>query len=224
MFDGLDTGLLCCAPFVALFIGAIVYTLGSFFRNRVEGKSNQKDSGVRILITLASIVIVPFACISSLFLNIGSAVPSPWIKPTTSNISGQWVLSKCSSDRFEQRWINMPETPGYIEFRDNKTFEIENLPVLWGLSDPEHKNDGQYVSGAGTWYLEETSGRIGVREWILFAQLNEINREKANRVIGFYFDGHLPPYTLAYKDNINLIHLTKRWINRSYYFCFPFLD
>jgi hypothetical protein len=220
MFDGLDTGPLCCAPFVAIFVGITVYYFGIFSVTRIKNKDVRSGNGLKSLVTIASIVTLPIICISSVALGIGSAVPSPWIKPSTFNISGEWGLAQCTTERFAQRWGNASEHPGYIKFNIDKTFEIEELPVLWGLSNHEHKYDGQYISGTGTWYVGETSGRIGNKEWILVLQFNEINQEKYEQLIGFYFDGHSPPYTLAYMDNINLVHLTQK-ISPSYYLCFP---
>lgn len=82
------------------------------------------------------------------------------------------------------------------------------------------KSDGEYISGSGTWFFKhELGGRIGRNEWMLYAKFNRINDVRDNRVIGFYFNGQLPPYDLAYSDNINLVILTKRPFSFGDGFC-----
>ena len=65
MFDGLDIGPLCYAPFVALFVGVIVYGLGTFSFARIKNKDVSRSIWLKRHITIASIV-VPIACISSI--------------------------------------------------------------------------------------------------------------------------------------------------------------
>jgi len=197
-----------------------VFVVGIGIRKNIERKSGKEQNLLNQRIKLISIGIVPFLCMLSLLLGIGSAVPTPWIKPTINDISGEWTLSTCTTRRFKEQWSNFPEHAGMIEFKDDQTFTVENLPALWELQSYSNLHDGIYISsGSGKWYLKQSSGRIGGNEWILYAQFREINKMTDNRLIGFYFNGHVPPYSLAYSDNINLIILTKGAWSLENYIC-----
>jgi uncharacterized membrane protein len=204
---------LCVAPFIAIFVGIFVFMIGAVAQVMIEKKQGGKQfrNLPFMLIGLISIGMIPIACIISLSLQIGTAVPHPWIKPSILDISGQWTLSKCTAQRFKEQWNNFSDLPSKIDFKYDHTFTVENLPALWALnynSDDIHV--GEYISsGSGKWYMKQVYGRLGDEEWMLYAQFQEINKIASTRLIGFYFDGQLPPYNLAYFENINLVILSR---------------
>jgi hypothetical protein len=219
MFD-VDIMPLCVAPFVTIVVAVFVFTIGSLFKRRIEKKTGERQNGLNTIITLICISSMPIVCALSTYLNIGTEVPHPWLKPSTFDVSGQWTFSKCTSHRFKEQWSNFSNVPGKIEFKNDHTFMVENLPAPWGLNDHSDLYTEEYISsGSGKWYIETTSGRLGGDEWMLYAQFQEINQAESNRLVGFYFDGQLPPYNLAYSENINLVVLTKGRISLEDYLC-----
>jgi hypothetical protein len=204
MFDGLDVMPLCVAPLLGWLCGGLVF----IFWLVIQKASQKKYAWANPLVGVLTFGLAMAVCGLSFMLQIGTAVPTPWAKPTMLDIAGEWSVSRCTAKRFTQQWHNFSGVKRTIEFKSDGTFVAKNLPALWELHyDQSEKTDGEYLSGSGTWFVNEVSGRIGNREWMLYTKSGEINRELA-----FYFDGQLPPYNLAYSKNINLVILTKSWL------------
>lgn len=218
MFDGFDAMPLCVAPLLACLCTGIVIGL-LMRRNR---KQPILPTGL-MNSALLSVAFLVFwgVCGLSLVFQIGTAVPSPWVRPFAWDVEGQWGLSRCTSKRFQEQWNHFSGTSGIIEFKNDGTFAVKDLPAfwLWEFNSLSEKINGEYFSGSGTWYFQHLSGRIQSKEWMLFAKFNRINDVPDNRVISFYFNGQLPPYDLAYSRNINLLILTKHPFSFGDGFC-----
>lgn len=206
---------LCVAPLLATLCTFIL--IGLFLRRNREKRPTQETN---VVFLVAAFLVFNGVCCLSLVLEIGTAVPSPWVKPSTWDVEGQWGLSLCTAKRFDEQWNHFSGATGTIEFKHDGTFTVENLPAVWEYHSMSEKIDGEYISGSGIWFFKHKwGGRIGRNEWMLYAKFNRINDVQDNRMIGFYFNGQLPPYDLAYSDNINLVILTKRPFSFGDGFC-----
>lgn len=204
MFDTPDLGPLCVAPFVAIFVGVVIYGIGQVVGRLLSRKSGTLPNWWKSLVLILAFMAVPIACISSVVLEIGVREPAPWFTPTSKNIIGKWKLTPQDIANLE-KWNNIPIQPHEFVFDADGTFHVTNIPTFWGLWDETNKKwVAKYMSGAGTWRLGQIEGTERL-EWILFMQFEEIDGEKTDvgnqaRLIRFYFVGHIPPYILRSMD------------------------
>lgn len=198
MFDTPDLAPLCLAPFIGVFIGFFAYLVGPVIGSFIEKKTNKQYSWIRPSLLFSFLLIAPIACFASVALEIGSFLPAPWFKPLNNSIVGHWELSSDTVEYIQDHY-NLSVQAHELVFNRDGTFHLINAPTFWGFLDTDNPGYERYISGSGTWYLgqEEGSQRL---EWILYTQFNVINNSSDNRIMRFYFEGHLPPYTLIPLD------------------------
>ena len=204
MFDTPDLMPLCIAPFVAILVGIVIFAIGSGISYLVEKDSGQKPVWLKPAIWIVSLTIIPIACVASIFLDIGTNFPSPWLKPQNSNIVGKWELLP-ETAKFIQDLYGLTAPPSNeLQFKQDGSFSLNNVPTFWGLGDETKSKNDKLISGIGTWYLTQIEGTERM-EWVIFAQFQEINGSTDNRIMRFYFEGHLPPYTIVTLDGDSAI-------------------
>ena len=204
MFDTPDLMPLCVAPFVAIFVGVLIYGIAWTIGYFVERKTGKKFHWGKPTILFFAIFVVPIACIASVALQIGTREPAPWFSPNDNNIVGKWELTRDKIEYLE-KWNNIPVLPHEFVFNSDGTFHVTNIPTFWGLWDETNKKwVAQYMSGSGIWHLGQIEGTERL-EWVVFVQFQEIDGQKTDttnqvRLVRFYFVGHLPPYILRSMD------------------------
>jgi hypothetical protein len=209
MFDTPDLMPCCLAPFMAFIVGFTVYGLGSGVDLIIEKRTGKKSAWFHSFILLLVFILVPTSCIASVALDIGVRDPAPWFTPTSKDVIGKWELAADDID-YLQKYNNIPVLANELVFNQDGTFYITNIPTFWGLWDSKNKKwVAKYIFGSGTWRLGQIEGTER-QEWILFAQFHEANNLPENRIIRFYFQGHLPPYRLAALDGDFGFHFHKK--------------
>ena len=192
MFDTPDLVPLCVAPFVAIFIGLLVYGFGSIIKKIIEAKTHKPLSWLKSFTLFATTIIVPISCVASALLNIGASDPKPWFKPNPDNIIGKWQLAPDTIDVLED-WENLVVQKHTLSFKDDGTFEVSNVPNFWRDLSSLASNDEKYVTGSGTWQLTQL-----YEQWVVVAKFDAVNdgQFQGSEVI-FHFEKHLPPYQLV---------------------------
>jgi hypothetical protein len=201
MFDTPDLGPLCAAPFIAAFVGMLIFGFGSIITTIIEKKTGKKPSWGSPIIWLCCLVFIPSSCCVSIGLEIGASSPAPWFEPNTDNVVGEWKLSPETVRMIEANphWLDIPLPAQELIFKDDGTFLLENIPSFWLTWDKTKIVNEKYFSGSGTWYLGQMVGTER-NEWVVFARFQMINGHSDNRLMRFYFEGHLPPYKLVTLD------------------------
>jgi hypothetical protein len=199
MFDTPDLMPLCLAPFIAVFIGVLVLAGGFVFGRYVEKEVGKQAKWWRVLVIILTIVIIPITCFVSVNLEIGARDSAPWFKPATRNIAGKWILAPDPTDNLP-RPENLPNPARRLVFYKDGTFVAIEIPDMWSYTDMSELNHVEYFSGSGTWYLGQVEGTQRM-EWVIFTEFLEIDGKEDSRTMRFYFEGHLPPYTLATLDS-----------------------
>lgn len=192
MFDTPDLVPLCVAPFVAIFIGLLVYGSGSIIKKFIETKTGKPLPWLRSVTLFATIIIVPISCVASALLKIGAGDPEPWFEPTPDNIIGEWQLAPSTVDVIET-WEYFPVQKHTLVFQDDGTFTMNNVPNIWRDLSSVMDNDVKYVTGSGTWQLTRLYEQWAVV--VEFQTVNDIQFQGSEAV--FYFEKHLPPYQLV---------------------------
>ncbi len=205
MFDTPDLGPLFFAPFIGLFVGAWVGLIVFILLSTVWKVSITKK--VIISIVLASL-LTGVACVASVALDVGAVNPNPWFPPKTGDIVGTWRLTATTVEALQDEY-NAQIGPHELVFRDDKTFQINNIPSFWGLPDHANKKSPPYLNGSGIWELDRIQGAERL-EWIIRSTFNEINGQPNHAEIRFYLYGHLPPYILLNFDSGPLIFRFQR--------------
>jgi len=206
MFDTPDLGPLCVAPFVAIGTGILVIVIGLISDVFIEKKTG-KRLGWWLIIFITTFAIVPLACIVSTALDIGARDPAPWFKPSTNDIAGKWKLAAGFTDDLPKSQASKPAKE--LVFYKDGTFKANGIPDLWSYTDLSNLNHVSYISGSGTWYLGQVQGTQRL-EWTLFTVFQEINGRTDRRTMRYFFQGHLPPYTLSTLDSGYLIFYFQR--------------
>jgi hypothetical protein len=184
---------------VAIFSGFLIYGLGQvtgFFVQRSTGKKPDRWAGA---VKWLSISFVPVACLASLILEIGAFDPAPWFKPTNRDIVGTWVLTADPTDEIRNASQSALHPARELVFDANGAFQANGIPDLWSYTDFSKQDQVTYISGSGVWYLGQIQGTQRL-EWTLFTEFQEIDGHVERREMRYYFQGHLPPYTIATLD------------------------
>ncbi len=158
----------------------------------------KKEDWFRTSVWIVVIAIIPASCVGSIALEIGARDPAPWFAPSKSNIVGKWEFTPYTSKVFEE-WTSLTAPKHELVFNDDGTFYVNNLPIYWRELDTYKTGKEENINGSGTWYLGQTEGTQRM-EWIIFTQFQDINGQNDNRQMRFYFQGHLPSYTLVTMD------------------------
>ena len=191
MFDTPDLRPLCLAPFVAIFVGFIVYASGLGIKWLIENKTGKPLSWLKPIILLTSLIVAPVACVASVFLNIGAFDPLPWFEPTPENVIGEWQLATDTVYALE-KWENFPVQEHALVFKDDGTFIMNNVPNFW-IEWRTVSSGERYVTGSGTWQIAKPYD-----QWTIIAKLHTINDiQYRDSEVTFYFERHLPPYQLV---------------------------
>ncbi len=198
MFDAPDLGPLFLAPFVAAFVGVFIYFIGSITDTVIEARTGKRRAGLSALVISLIIIVVPIACFASAALEIGARSPAPWFTPGTNDIVGAWELTAENIRLLNERQGINVQTHELV-FNDDGTFRLDNIPTFWGSWDPKQADNSKIISGSGTWYLGQVDGTERL-EWVIFAQFQTVNGRSDKTRIRFYFENHLPPYTLITLD------------------------
>lgn len=127
MFDGPDYGPFCIAPFVAFYVGLLVYGIGMSINTFLEKKFDKKPDWWKEIVLLFSIILVPVACITSIGLGVGEANPAPWFDPTVNNIAGKWILIPHTILELA-KLEDMPDPASELVFYDDGTFIASEIP------------------------------------------------------------------------------------------------
>lgn len=218
MFDTPDLRPLCAAPFVAISIGILINVIGSAVDFLLEKKTGRKPGCWGPRAGAFTIPIILIACIASAALEIGASDPAPWFKPTTYDIVGEWKLAADPTDDLPKP-AHMPEPARKLVFYKDGTFLALEIPDLWSYSELSKRNHVSYISGSGTWYLGQVQGTQRL-EWVLFTEFCKIDDHADSRTMRYYFQGHLPPYTLATLDSgYRIFHFRRKWC--LFIFCNP---
>jgi hypothetical protein len=191
MFDTPDLRPVCLAPFVAIFIGFIVYGLSLIINWVIEYKTAKAVSWLKPFSLIVTIFIVPTACVASVFLNIGALDPLPWFTPASENVIGEWQLATSTANALEE-WENCPVEQHRLVFKDDGTFIVNNVPNFW--DDFRAINDDQkYITGSGTWRIIQPH-----EQYVVIAKFRTLNlQQHIDSEVLFYFEKHLPPYQLV---------------------------
>lgn len=201
MFDTPDLGPCCLAPFVALFAGLLVYAIGRAIRYLVERSTGEQCLWLRVLTMFLTIAAVPLVCMGSVILEIGAVDPAPWFQPADNDVIGSWELTP--STREFIRTLNIPVSTHKLTFMQDGTFRIVDAPSFWELWNPATRRwRANYISGSGIWWLGQKQGTQRL-ETVIYAQFREVGGRDDNHLVWFYFEGHLPPYTIvSYGSNL----------------------
>lgn len=198
MFDTPDLGPLCLAPFVAAFVGVLVYFIGSVTDEVIEAKTGKRRAGLKTFFRSLIVIVVPIACVASAALEIGVRSPAPWFTPGTNDIVGTWELT-AENIRLLKDLHGVTVQSHELVFNGDGTFHLNNIPTFWGSWDPKQADNSKIISGSGTWHLGQVEGTERL-EWVIIAQFQTLNGRSDNVLVQFYFENHLPPYTLITLD------------------------
>jgi hypothetical protein len=199
MFDAPDLGPCLFAPFVAVFVGILIYFTGSVVGTAIEAKTGKHHAGFKVFIRWFIVITFPFVCVASIFLEIGVFDPAPWFMPSRFDIVGEWMLAPDPTDELP-RSKQEPLPSKKIVLNQDGTCRAEEIPDMWSYTDAAQLNHVSYISGSCTWYLGQVQGSQRL-EWTLFTKFREINGKEDSRLMRYYFQGHLPPYRLATLDS-----------------------
>jgi hypothetical protein len=209
MFDTPDLGPCLNAPFVAAFVAVLIYFIGSVIDTAIEAKTGKRRTGLKSSVRWLIVISFPFICVASALLEIGAYDPAPWFKPSSFDIVGEWVLAPDPTDELpKSKEDSLPSRK--IVLNQDGTCRAEEIPDLWSYTDASKLEHVNYISGSCTWYLGKVQGTERL-EWTLFTKSHEINGKEDNRLMRYYFQGHLPPYRLATLDSgYRIFHFDRR--------------
>jgi hypothetical protein len=194
MFDTPDLGPCCIAPWIAILAAVLILGIGPI----IELKLRKKGFN-RLWSPLIALLMAPIVCVVSVNLDIGAMDPAPWFEPAANDIAGEWELDAAPTDDLPKS-AQVPEPAKELVFYKDGIFNANEIPDLWSYTDPSKLNHVSYISGSGNWYLGQVQGTQRL-EWTLFTEFREINGRADSRTMRYYFQGHLPPYTLATLDS-----------------------
>jgi|WetSurMetagenome_2_1015567.scaffolds.fasta_scaffold215685_2 hypothetical protein len=198
MFDTPDLFPLCLAPFVAAFVGVLIYFIGSVTDTVIEAKTGKRRAGLSAFFRSLIIVVIPIACVASAALEIGVRSPAPWFTPGTSDIIGEWELT-AENARLLKDLHDVTVQSHELVFNEDGTFNLDNIPTFWGSWDPKQADNSRTISGSGTWRFGQVEGTERL-ERVIIAQFQTLNGRSDNALMRFYFENHLPPYILTTLD------------------------
>jgi hypothetical protein len=209
VFDTPDLSALCVAPFVAVIAAAVLYVLASGAGMAIERFALHRPavSSPRILLLLFPF-LVPTLCIASAALQVGARDPAPWFKPRDVDIVGTWILSPDPTDKLP-RPTGVLYPARLLTFLEDGMLSAQEIPDMWSYPDFTSLDHVEFISGTGRWRLAQEEGTERL-EWVIFTEF-ELDGGGPPREMRYYFQGHLPPYTLATIDSgARIFHFTRR--------------
>ncbi len=198
MFDTPDLGPLCIAPWIGLWAGIVVYLLAVFFTRRLPKFGWIAPLPISLIICL----VVTYASIS---LRIGEHDTTPWVMPSSKDVVGTWHLEPHFVDHLRE-FQGYVVPPHSIEFREDGTFEMRNVPNLWITLSDEGSDDQTEFDAEGTWTIaDQDSIYYSKPIYVVFLRYEYLNLDNVDLAetpvyvdgkIPIFFRGHIPPYSL----------------------------
>jgi hypothetical protein len=140
-------------------------------------------------------LLVAFASIN---LGIGELDPTPWVMPSPKDVVGMWHLDPHFVDVLDDSGYSVP--PHSIEFKEDGTFEMRNVPNLWITLSDAGPDDETEFNAEGTWTIADKFPGYVVFLRYEYLSLKNVNfadtPEYIEGKIPLCFRGHIPPYRL----------------------------
>lgn len=197
MFDTPDLGPLCLAPWIGLLAGILVFVILKLLTRKFP-----KNGWITPL--LFSFIVCFIVASVSVYLRIGELDPTPWVMPSPKDVVGIWHLDPYFVDVLKDEGYIVP--PHSIEFKEDGTFEMRNVPNLWITLSNANPDDETEFNAEGTWTIADKSSSYSKDPtYVVFLHYEYLSLKDVDLVetpvyvdgkIPLFFRGHTPPYRL----------------------------
>ncbi len=175
---------------VAILVGALLVAgaLGgiSFGISTKLAKAKKETSTSIGIFVVALVFIITFCGLCNLSLSDPSL---PVKKPSTDNIVGIWEPTEMSLQSMSEEG-NYEISTHTIEFKDDGTFKMVNMPDWWVNSFGE--STGGFYSGNGTWEISKRQSA-----WEIVLDFNTLTNYPNGLITSFLLRGRKPPYNIT---------------------------